>query len=112
MSLPLTFLGLAKKAGGLAVGFTRCLEAVRSKRAKLVIIAIDAGVDKKKIIRACQENGTEYIEFGTKEEFQKVLGRSACFVAVLSRELSAGFIAKVREEDCGRVRVNQNDGGD
>ncbi|MGB9830492.1 MAG: L7Ae/L30e/S12e/Gadd45 family ribosomal protein [Fervidicoccus fontis] len=115
MSSPLAFLGLAKKAGKLAVGFTSCLEAIRSKRAKLVIIARDAGVDKKKIVRACQENKTEYIEFGTKDEFQKVLGRPSCFWAILSKELSEGFLAKTQEEeeeDRDGLRVNQDGGGD
>lgn len=97
MSSPLAFLGLAKKAGKLALGFTSCLEAIRSKRAKLVILAKDAGVDKKKIIKACQENEIEYIEFGAKSEFQRVLGRPLCFCAVLSREFSEGFLAKIQE---------------
>lgn len=112
MNSPLALLGLAKRAGKLVVGFTNCLQAIQNKRATLVIITKDAGVDKKKIIRACHEKGIRHIEFGTKDEFRQTIGSPSCFLAILSRELSQGFLAKTQQEFCDGNSDIQNGGGD
>ncbi|HHW40386.1 MAG TPA: 50S ribosomal protein L7ae [Syntrophomonadaceae bacterium] len=100
MNSPLALLGLAKRAGKLASGMTNCLHAIRNKQAKLIIIAKDAGVNKKKIIRVCLAERIKYVEYGTKDEYRRILGCPSCFWAILSRELSQGFLAQIqRRED-------------
>jgi len=49
-----------------------------------VIIAEDAGVSRKKLIKECELNGVPYIEFGTREQFIDRLGYDACYYEVLA----------------------------
>ena len=67
-------LGFAKKANKMVCGMSNCLNAVIKKKAKLVIIAEDAGVSRKKLIKECELNGVPFIEFGTREQFIDRLG--------------------------------------
>ncbi len=112
MNSPLALLGLAKRAGKLAAGITNCLNAIRNKQAKLIIIAKDAGVSKKKIIRDCLAERINYVEYGTKEEFKRMLGSPSCFWAILSRELSQGFLAQIQKKSYDGNIDTQNSGGD
>ncbi len=81
-------LGFAKKANKVVCGMSNCLNAVIKKKAKLVIIAEDAGVTRKKIIRECESKGVPFIEFGTKEQFNDEMGYPACYWAVLTQQLA------------------------
>ena len=76
-------LGFAKKANKMVCGMSNCLNAVIKKKAKLVIIAEDAGASRKKLIKECELNGVPFIEFGTREQFIDRLGYDACYWAVL-----------------------------
>lgn len=107
MSSPLALLGLAKRAGKLTSGITNCLHAIQNKQARLIIIAKDAGVSKKKIIRDCLSERVEYVEYGTKEEFQRMLGSPSCFWAILSRELSQGFLTQIQKKSCDDGNIDK-----
>ena len=57
-------IGLAKRAGKVSTGSFICLKAIRSGRAKLVIIAGDASENtKKSICDSCSYYKVKLIEF-------------------------------------------------
>lgn len=64
-------LGLAAKAGKLIVGEDKILEAIRSGKARLVIIAGDASDNtKKRYSDKCSYYGVNVYEYGTKVTLQ------------------------------------------
>lgn len=81
-------LGFAKKAKKIVCGMSNCLNAVKKRKAKLVIIAKDAGVSRKKLLKECELNGVPLLEFGTREQFIERLGYDACYWAVLSEQMA------------------------
>lgn len=92
-----SLLGFAKRAGKLLSGITNCLLAVRKGKAHLVLIAVDAGVSKRKVIGACSSLKVPWLEFGSKETFWKHLGSPSCYWAILSRELAKSFLEKYQQ---------------
>ncbi len=71
-----SMLGLAMKAGKLAYGTDMCLEKIKNKRAKLVILAEDASDNnKEKFDKICKENNIELIIFGNKFDLSKRIGK-------------------------------------
>lgn len=63
MNKLLRMLGLAKKAGKVSTGSFICEKAIKSKRAKLVILACDASVNTRKSISdACKYYNIQLIE--------------------------------------------------
>ena len=62
----LLMIGMARRANKVYTGSDKCTEAVRSKRAKLIIIATDASDNTRKmLINACTHYSVQYIEYGT-----------------------------------------------
>lgn len=97
MSFLYSLLGFAKRSGKLLSGMTNCLLAIEKRKAHLVLIATDAGVTRKRVIRACSSVQIPCIEFGSRESFLKHLGSPSCYWAVLSRELAKGFLEKYQQ---------------
>ncbi len=92
-----SLLGFAKRAKKLVCGMTNCVYAVRKKNAQLVIIATDAGVTRKKLVRECQIQDIPLIEYGTRDQFIKYLGSPVCYWAVLSQELAKEILRNFEE---------------
>lgn len=92
-----SLLGFAKRSGKLLSGISNCLLAVKKGKAHLVLIAVDAGVSRKKVIRACSSLKVPWLEFGSKESFLKYLGSPSCYWAILSRELAESFFEKYQQ---------------
>lgn len=104
-----TLLGFAKKSNKLVSGMTNCLYAIRKKKARLVIITEDAGINRKKVVRECQSQDIPFVEFGNRDEYLKFLGQNpACYWAVLSQEIAEGLIRELGKE---KVQAKQY-GGD
>ncbi len=62
-------LGLAKKAGKLISGEDMVLDAIRSRKAGIVIVAEDASDNTKKLFHdKCRYYGIRIYEYGTKAE--------------------------------------------
>jgi ribosomal protein L7Ae-like RNA K-turn-binding protein len=72
-----TLLGFAKKSKKLVSGMTNCLYAIRKKKARLVIITEDAGINRKKVVRECQSQDIPFV--GTVAHFQSPLKTLALF---------------------------------
>lgn len=104
----IALLGFAKKSNQLVCGITNCLNSIRKKKAKLVIITEDAGVNRKKVVRECQSLEIPFLEFGRKDQLYKHLGIPACYWSVLSQKIAEDLIREIRKE---KVLDKQN-GGD
>lgn len=104
----LTLLGFAKKANKIVYGMSNSLNAVQKKKAKLVIIAEDAGKNRKKIIRECQSLNIPFLEYGNKDLFLRSIGNPACYWAVLSQRMAVDLMREYKKE---KVQDKQN-GGD
>lgn len=87
--------GLCMRAGCLVSGEEFTLSAVRSGKAKLVVVASDAsGQTKKKFRDKCGSYGTELIEYGCMSDLGHALGREKRAVLAVTEE---GFAKKIRE---------------
>lgn len=84
-------LGLCMKAGKLLSGEFQCEHAVKSNKAKLVIIAEDASSNTKKLFKdKCQFRGITLYEFGSKEQLGKSIGKQPrASLAVIDENFSS-----------------------
>lgn len=72
----LSLIGLAMKAGAVASGEFSTEKAVKSQKAKLVIIAEDASKNTIKLFtNACTYYNTPLVTYGSKEQLGKALGK-------------------------------------
>lgn len=72
----LSLLGLCEKAGKLKVGSYQVGEAVRSKKARLVLVAVDASERTKKEYRdMCSFYHIDLYNDGKTEELSRAVGR-------------------------------------
>jgi ribosomal protein L7Ae-like RNA K-turn-binding protein len=94
-----SLLGLARRSGRLICGMSNCLQAITQRQARLILITEDAGSSRKKVVRACSEGAIEYLQFGTKEDFGRYLGRPSCVWAIMSDQWADGFRKKMKA--CG-----------
>ena len=98
----LQLLGIAKKAGMLAVGGDAVCTAAQTGKARLVISAIDAAPGSLRRARYATEIGrAQHVTVPyTKFELGSVVGRgSPGTIAVLDTGLAAGFVSKLAETD-------------
>ena len=82
IKIPLT-VSLAKRAGKVVSGEDAVKDAIRFKKAKLVLIAEDVSKNTfKSITDSCAYYNTKHITIGTKEELGHCIGNS--FNAVIA----------------------------
>lgn len=96
MNKELSLLGLAKKAGMLSVGNDAVLDALRSGRACLIILAADAAENTAK--RFQNRHGEVPIERlpYSREELGAAIGYQSCAAAALCNAGFAEAFFKVR----------------
>ncbi|MCX7773098.1 MAG: ribosomal L7Ae/L30e/S12e/Gadd45 family protein [Clostridia bacterium] len=89
------FLGIARKAGALALGESVAEQAVRRGKAHLVLVTLDASDNtKKKIETACFTHKVPMVAFGEKEKLGHMLGKA--FFSVLA-VTDKGFSDRIHE---------------
>ncbi|MCM1569934.1 MAG: ribosomal L7Ae/L30e/S12e/Gadd45 family protein [Roseburia sp.] len=72
----LALLGLAMKAHSLVSGEFQTLEAVKSQKAVMVMIAEDASANTKKLFHdKCSFYEVPVYEYGTKEDLGRAIGK-------------------------------------
>lgn len=72
----LSLLGLAARSGNLASGEFAAREATRKKNAYLVIVALDASDNTKKMFEnQCKHYQIPFYCWGTKEELGHAIGK-------------------------------------
>lgn len=95
-----SFIGLARKAGAIASGEWLAEQAVRSRKAYLVLIAGDASENtKKKIGTAIYGRNVPLVEFGSKEKLGYMLGKDAISVLAVTDKGFAGRIKELVEQE-------------
>lgn len=95
-------VGLAKRAGKLACGTESVLDAIRSGKSALVLIACDASEDtKKRIGDKCAFYGGKYIILPTtKSELGSLLGRNdTAAAAFLDASFKKAFETSLSREE-------------
>ena len=106
----LNFLGIAKKAGKLAVGSDAMAQSARDGTAVLIITASDASEGSKRRAEInSNENNIEYLSVPyTKFELGGITGRgSPGTIAILDKGLADSFSQKLKEtqnpKECGAL---------
>lgn len=90
-----SFLGLAKRSGNLVSGDDTTLMELKKNKIKLVILATDASENTKKTFKDKSSfRNVKCIEFGTKEELGKSIGKSNRAVIGIKDE---SFANKIKE---------------
>ncbi|WP_076347095.1 L7Ae/L30e/S12e/Gadd45 family ribosomal protein [Alicyclobacillus vulcanalis] len=114
----LGLLGLARRAGVVIDGQKRVLDAVRTRRAHLVMIAEDAGDNgRKKLTDKAASYGIQVVAFGTKAEIGRAIGRDTSgAVAVVEPGFAREIVARLGEfhgggafDEIESVRVRKTD---
>ena len=89
-----SLLGLCKRAGKIAGGEVAAIEAIRGKKAFLVIVADDASANtKKKFHNSAAFYEIPIIEFGTKAELGRAIGEEIRAVLAVTE---SGFANKLK----------------
>ncbi|MDR0381972.1 MAG: 50S ribosomal protein L7ae [Oscillospiraceae bacterium] len=87
MSNPLGLLGLARRAGRLALGVRAVEEELRHRRAVLLLLANDAGADATRRVTRWSEGAgcpPRLTLPYTKEEWGRAMGRDVCALGALT----------------------------
>lgn len=88
-----SLLGLCKRAGKIAGGEVATIEAIRGKKAFLVIVAEDASANtKKKFHNSAAFYEIPIIEFGTKSDLGRAIGEEIRAVLAVTE---SGFAKKL-----------------
>lgn len=101
MNKILNFLGLMKKAGKLVIGDEACYDAVRSGKAKLILIASDASPNTLNRAKgyAGETKGGHIILPVTKSELGQIFGRESCaLLAVCDTKFAKALTEKLPPE--------------
>ena len=104
MGTSLEFLGIARKANGLAIGEEPCSAAAAGKRARLMLSASDASDNSKRnAARLARTACIPHIIYRfTKDEIGGMVGRgSPGMLAFTDIGLAAGFVSRLSAEEPG-----------
>ncbi len=89
----LSLLSLSKKSGDLIIGFDKVLDAVKSKKIAVFLVASDSGEDGKHKIEYKLDENTLVIDKFTGTELQEILGQDTVVVyGVISKSKLADKI--------------------
>lgn len=96
-------LGLARRAGKLVDGQERVLDAVTSKRAALLVVALDAGANgHKKLLDKAATYEVNVFTVPTKSSLGRAIGRAeASAIAVLDPGFAAKLVERFEEINGG-----------
>ncbi len=98
----LSLLGLARRGGNLALGEAPVTEACELRRARLVLVAADAGDSTaRRGARLAERGGAPLAKLPwTRAEVGRQLGRASCaLLAVTDPGLAAAVAERLAEED-------------
>ncbi|MGL5151192.1 MAG: ribosomal L7Ae/L30e/S12e/Gadd45 family protein [Clostridium sp.] len=94
------FLGLAKRAGSIVEGYSKCDEQRNRKQLQLFIISKDASsTTRKKFVNHCNEKKIPYIEGISKEELGMAIGREEVNVMAIEDKNMAKKLLSLYEEE-------------
>ncbi len=92
----LSMLGMAKRAGCVQSGAFLCEKAIKSRVARLVILAEDSSpTSKKSITDACRFYRVQYIEYGNMEQLGQFTGSDyRAVVSVTDQNFAQAILQK------------------
>lgn len=95
----LSFLGLAKRAGSVLEGYSKCDEQRNKKKIHLFIISKDASESsKRKFENHCKDKKIPYIEDFSKDELGTAVGREEVkILAILDNNISKKLLILYEE---------------
>ncbi len=93
-------IGLAKKAGRLVEGGSKCIGSADAGKLKFVIIAKDAADDtRRKVTNACIRNGVECVVYGTGRMLGRMTGKTIRMaLGVTDDNMVKLIVSKIKEE--------------
>lgn len=90
----LNLIGLSQRAGQLISGESLVLQAVRSNKAKLVIVASDASENtRKQFLNKCDYYNVPIVTTFSREEVSHALGKERTVCALLDK----GFVHSLQK---------------
>lgn len=107
MTDSLRMLGIARKAGALAIGEEAAGSAAREKKARLIISASDASENARRRVFGFSKLGNiPLLEPGyTKYELGEAVGKpQPAMIAVTDIGIAAGFVKKLNAEQADKFR--------
>jgi ribosomal protein L7Ae-like RNA K-turn-binding protein len=99
------WLGLALRAGSAVTGDLACLAEIRKGRARLALLAVDAGSNTKKKYRdKCAFYRVPLVEALSKEELGRALGKhDRAAVVITDRGFAKNILLELGEQIGGEV---------
>lgn len=96
----LSFIGIAMKAGKVVTGEFSVEKAVKSGRARVVVVAGDASANTKKLFTdKCSFYEVPCVVAGTKELLGKVTGKEfRASLAITDAGFAKGFLEKLESQ--------------
>lgn len=94
----LSYLGLCRRAGKLALGHDAVAQAVRSDTAKVCLLTEDASPRHKREIEAAQTNAQILSMPITAQELSYAIGKKVCVLAILDDGFAKAFKKQFEEE--------------
>ena len=97
----LNMLGLCAKARKMVTGEFSCEKAIKSKEAKLLVVAKDASDNtKKSFADSCAFYNVEYREFSNKESLSKSIGKeNRASIAITDEEFANQIITLIEKTE-------------
>lgn len=97
-----TLLGFAAKSNQLLLGEYSVENGIKTKKAKLVILAADVSLRRRDILRFwCGDMEIPFLNIGTKEEFGELLRKKPLGLLAVTDTQLAKAICKVAESSGG-----------
>jgi len=95
MNKLLNILGLAMRAGKVIAGEDQVLRAIKSGKAKFILLSQDAGRNtKKRITDKCNTYQVPMDQYGTREELGSAIGKPERVVIAIT---DAGFTREIQK---------------
>lgn len=98
MTKTLSLLGLCRKAGMLLPGHDIVFDAVRTGKAKLVLLTSDASQRHEKELKAAGYAGVTVRVGITSDDIAPSVGKKSCVFAVTDSGFAKAIEKKIREE--------------
>lgn len=96
-----SLIGLARRAGYLAVGTTATEVAVKKGRAYLVVLSVDLAFNSRDAMEhLCRRHGVPWIDYGNRSQLGHAIGRDErAVLAVTSKEFAEAIRRLARPEE-------------
>lgn len=92
------YLGLMRRSGNLITGQELVISAIRSQKARLVLLTEDTGESsKKKVIDKCRFYDIPVVVMGSKIDISNAIGQSRSVVATNNNGFARGLLKKLNK---------------